>query len=209
MKVFRGATPEVVGRLKTAVRNARHVTLLSSDPDIKALLTVSEAMLALHGAVKVGVLSKMQLCYDLAVQITSSVQFEDDSNFSLRKKIVQELAAVRRHMLSIQMTTPLLSNSSQAAARAQNTSNSANVGKLPTLLKNSLGAVSMGNQVASSNPSTPRRDHAHNLTSTTLNSTATSVKPAGVLLVEDAMAQQQLVKLFEVFYCGNYKMTFL
>lgn len=52
-KVFKGATPEVVGRLKTAVRNARHVSLLAQDPETRALTLASEAMLALHAAVKV------------------------------------------------------------------------------------------------------------------------------------------------------------
>lgn len=64
-----------------------------------------------------GVLSKMQVCYDIAVQVTSSAELEDDDSFSLRKKIVQELAGVRRYMLSIQMTTPLLSNKAQGGPR--------------------------------------------------------------------------------------------
>lgn len=92
------------------MRNAKHVALLASDPDTRTLILASDAMLALHAAVKVGVLSKMQVCYDIAVQVTSTAQLEDDNNFSLRKRVVKELAGVRRFMLSIQMTTPLLSN---------------------------------------------------------------------------------------------------
>jgi hypothetical protein len=110
--VFSGGTNESIGKLKRAIRNARHISLLSSDSDIKSLIAVSEALLALHASVKIGVLSKMQICYDIAVNITSSADIYDDEDFILKKKLVKEVAGVRRCLLSIQMSSPVFSNPS-------------------------------------------------------------------------------------------------
>lgn len=203
-KVFKGATPEVVGKLKNAVRNARHVTLLASDPDIKTLITASEAMLALHAAVKVGVLSKMQVCYDIAVQVTSTAQLEDDAKFSLRKKIVQELAGVRRHMLSIQMTTPLLSNKkSQPGVTKHAIPQSPRTPAPTTPVRGQSPArgqspVFQTSPAVATGPSTPRRDggrdsghvisHSRNINGAALADSETLVKL--IDLFETALAHK-------------------
>lgn len=199
-KIFSGATPEVVGKLKSAVRNARHVSLLASDPETKSLVQASEAMLALHAAVKVGVLSKMQVCYDMAVQVTSVARLEDDANFSLRKKIVQELAGVRRYMLSIQMMMPLLSNKSQ----------SANIGKSPRSMSpgtptrsggqspmSTIGVNFFGGTPPNAPLSTPRRDIGGAGSLTLARSITPKETSGGKVLVDDADARIQLATLFE------------
>ncbi len=105
--LFAGASAESIGALKKAIRSARHVPLLAAEQSIKSVLVAGEAILALYSSVKIGVLTKMQQCYDVAMASASAVNLEDDGSFSMQKKIARELVNVRKHMLGLKISTPV------------------------------------------------------------------------------------------------------